>query len=235
MIVDFLKNNLFFQNLASFVHSKIPPMVQHNWEKYTALKKAFYLTALEQLEGDYLEFGVFTGSSFVFAAREHKKLKFLSDLKTKFYGFDSFSGFGKVSEHDGHPFYLDNIFKVNAQKVIANIRKHTGGLEVQIVQGYFEQTLQGKTAQSLGVQRARIVFIDCDLKDPAALALNFVKPALQPGTILIMDDFFSYKGDPKKGVAGAYNDFCEQNPHILWRKLYDYGYGGLAYIISGIK
>jgi len=210
-------------------------MVQHNWEKYTALKKAFYLTALEQLEGDYLEFGVFTGSSFVSALRVNKKLKFLGKIQTKFFGFDSFIGFGQVAETDRHPFYLDNIFKVNEKKVINNILKHSQGQEVKIIPGYFEQTLQNKTASGLGVKKARIVFIDCDLKEPAALALNFVQPILQQGAILIMDDFFSYKGDAQKGVAGAYNEFCQKYPNISWRKLYDYGYGGVAYIISDIR
>src|ERR1035438_4633356 len=118
MLIDFLKNNLFFQNTASYVHSKIPSMVEHNWQKYGALKKAFHLTAMEHLEGDYLEFGVFTGSSFVFAMRIHRQLKFVADLPTKFYGFDSFSGFGKVTEGDRHPLYLDSIFKVDEKKVI---------------------------------------------------------------------------------------------------------------------
>lgn len=235
MLINFLKNNLFVQNLASWIHSKLPPMVEHNWQKYTAIKKAFYLTALEHLEGDYFEFGVFTGSSFVSAMRVHKKLKFLGGIKTKFFGFDSFSGFGEVSENDRHPFYLDNIFKVNAEKIIGNIQRHTGGQEIKIIRGYFEQTLGNKTALELGAKKARIVFIDCDLKEPAALALNFVKPVLQQGTILIMDDFFSYKGDPAKGVCGAYNEFCQKNPQLAWRKLYDYGYGGVAYMVCGVS
>lgn len=235
MLVNFLKNNLFVQNLASFVHSKLPPMVEHNWQKYTALKKAFYLTALERLEGDYFEFGVFTGSSFVSAIRIHRRLKFLGNVHTKFYGFDSFSGFGKVSDNDRHPFYLDNIFQVNAEKVVKNINKHAHGQDIQIVRGYFDETLGGKNAAGLGAKKARIIFIDCDLKEPADLALNFIKPVLQQGTILIMDDFFSYKGDPAKGVAGAYNEFCQKNPALSWRKLFDYGYGGVVYIVSGIN
>ena len=47
-------------------------MVEHNLGKYHALKKAFYLTALENLHEDYLEFGVFTGGSFVFATKAHR-------------------------------------------------------------------------------------------------------------------------------------------------------------------
>src|SRR5690606_38628265 len=130
-------------------------------------------TALENLNGDYLEFGVFTGSSFVFSARIHKKLAYLGKVKTKFFGFDSFSGFGDVKEHDRHPFYIDSIFTLNARRVIGNIKRKTKGLQTEIVQGLFSDTLKDKKAIDLGIEKIRILFIDCDLKEPAAQALAF--------------------------------------------------------------
>lgn len=233
-LIKFLKNFFFLQNLAGWFASKIPVAIEHNIQKYGALKKAFYLTALEQLEGDYLEFGVFTGSSFNFAMRIHRQLRFLGDIKTRFLGFDSFSGFGKVSAEDRHPFYLDTIFAVNEAKVVKNIKKHARGCETQIVKGYFEDTIRDKTARDFKVEKARIVFIDCDLKEPAKLVLEFVRPAIQLGTILVMDDFFSYKGDQTRGISGAFEEFCAKYPTIKWRRILDYGYGGIAYIASQV-
>lgn len=211
---------------------RVPAVVEHNLGKYHAIKKAFYLTGLEQLSGDYLEFGVFTGSSFVCALRAHKALRYLGSIQTRFFGFDSFSGFGDVSVDDTHPFYQDSIFSVNEKAVVSNIKKKAGSIPVHIESGYFEKTLKGKTAESLGIRKARVVLIDCDLKDPARLCLEYIGPTLQPGTILIMDDFFSYKGDGKKGLAGAFAEFCASNPHHVWRKVFDYGYGGVAYVLS---
>ena len=231
-LIEFLKNNFFVTNAASWLVTRVPAMVEHNLGKYRAIKKAFYLTGLEQLEGDYLEFGVFTGSSFVCALRAHKSLRFLGDIKTAFYGFDSFSGFGKKTESDEHPFYQNETFAVNEARAVSNIRKKAGNLPVHIVSGYFEDTLKGQTAESLGVEKARVVLIDCDLKDPTLLSLDFVAPVLQQGTVVIMDDFFSYRGDEDKGVAGAFFEFCKKHPGISWRKLYDYGYGGVAYMVS---
>lgn len=234
-LITFLKNNFFIQNVLSWVVTRpFSYMAGHNLGKYSALKKAFYLTGLERLEGDYLEFGVFTGSSFVCALRAHRALRYLGEIKTKFYGFDSFSGFGTVSEGDRHPFYQDNIFSVHQGRVVRNIKRKAKGLPVTIVPGYFEDTLKDKTAPALGIERARVILIDCDLKDPAALCLEFVRPALQQGTVLVMDDFFSYKGDETKGVAGAFFEFAERYPNIRWRKAYDYGYGGVAYIVSSV-
>lgn len=235
MLIKLLKGNLFFQNLASWFVSNVPFVIEHNLGKYHALKKAFYLTALEQLQGDYLEFGVFTGSSFVLAMRVHKKLKYLGELSTKFYGFDSFSGFGDVTKEDAHPFYLDDIFNVDAERVIRNIKKKSKGLDIEIVEGFFEETIKDKHSSEFDMSVARIVFIDCDLKGPAKIVFDFIKPIIQQGMLLIMDDFYSYKGDSHLGVSGAYKEFCEENQNIKWRKVFDYGYGGIAYMVSEIE
>ncbi len=231
-LISFLKNNLFMQNLAARMISAVPCVVEHNIEKYKAIKKAMYLTALEQLPGDYLEFGVFTGSSFVFAMHIHRKLQYLSKHPTKFYGFDSFEGFGEVQEVDTHPFYTNDTFRVDANKVISNIKKQGRGCQIELVKGYFNESIKGRSASSMGIEKSRVIFIDCDLKAPSAVALEFIKPTLQQGTILIMDDFYSYKGDPSLGVCGAFEDFNRSFTNIEWRRIFDYGYGGAAFILA---
>lgn len=235
-LIEWLKSNLFVQNLVSFIYTRIPAFLEHNLGKYHAIKKAFYLTALDGIDGDYLEFGVFTGSSFVCALRAHRRLKYLGDLKTNFYGFDSFEGFGQLKDYDRHPFYISSIFKVNADQIIKNIYKKGRGLNVKIIKGFFNQTIGGKDCQKdFAINKIRCIFIDCDLKDSTREALNFSASGFQPGTILLFDDFFSFKGDSAKGVAGAFSDFCQNNPSLRFRKVFDYGYGGVAYILSEIK
>ena len=77
--------------------------------------------------------------------------------------------------------------------------------------------------------------IDCDLKESTTLALNFAKPSLQEGTIIIFDDFNFYKGNRNKGEFGAFEDFKNQNPNIIFRRVFDYGYSGRAFIISSVS
>ena len=90
----------FLQNISSYIISKINPAIIHNIGKYFAIKKVFYLSSIEQIKGDYFEFGVYTGSSFAHAIRCAKShIVFDKDFsKTKFYGFDSFKGFGDLEE-----------------------------------------------------------------------------------------------------------------------------------------
>lgn len=231
-LVNLFKSIFFFQNFAAWFVSRIPCVIEHNLQKYFAIKKAFYLTAMEQLEGDYLEFGTFTGSSFVFATQIHRQLQALSKKPTRFYAFDSFSGFGAKETADEHPFYRDDIFKVDEKRVIDNIKRNSGKCEIRIVKGFYADSIQGKRPSEFGVEKSRVVFIDCDLKGSAQTALEFVGPTLQQGTILVVDDFYSYKGSSTLGVCGALEEFNSKNSHIQWRKVCDYGYGGVVLICS---
>jgi len=59
----------FLQNISSNLIAHVNPDIVHNIGKYFARKKAFYLSSLEEIDGDYYEFGVYTGSSFSHAIR----------------------------------------------------------------------------------------------------------------------------------------------------------------------
>ena len=112
LLLSLIKKFPVFQNLTGSLYARIPAFAEHNIAKYQALKKAFYLTALEKLEGDYLEFGVFTGSSFVFSVKAHRSLQGLAKLPTRFFGFDSFAGFGPVGENENTPSTQTTIFRL---------------------------------------------------------------------------------------------------------------------------
>ena len=60
----------------------------------------------------YLEFGVFTGSTFNYAMKVNKRIEKLGykNMDCEFIGFDSFKGFGHIKKDDEHPNYKDNVF-----------------------------------------------------------------------------------------------------------------------------
>ena len=91
-LIKLIKNNLFIQNFFSTILAAIlHPYLEFSLSKYTAIKKALYITANDETHGSYIEFGIFTGSSFNFAMRINKKIdKIFGDTKCEFFGFDSF-------------------------------------------------------------------------------------------------------------------------------------------------
>ena len=114
-----------FKNIASNIISGLNPAIIHNIEKYWAIKKTVYLNSLEQQIGDYVEFGVYTGSSFCHSIRcfnKHEKFN-PNQRQTKFIGFDSFEGFGKLDDFDQHPFYIDQNFKTDFRNVKKRVEK----------------------------------------------------------------------------------------------------------------
>ena len=81
--------------------------------------------------------------------------------------------------------------------------------------------------------KARIVFIDSDTYNSAKAVLNFLKQSIQEGTIIILDDYFSYRGSLTRGVAGATYEFMKKT-NIQFRELSSYGMGGKVVIVSKI-
>jgi hypothetical protein len=234
-LFDIAKEVLFFQDAMSYLSILMPPVVEHNLSKHSVIKKAFYMTAMDQTHGDYYEFGIFTGSSFVCAMRAYSKMKNLSESETTFFGFDSFQGFGDIKEDDSHIFFQNSMFSLpNKKKILDFIKKRSKNNHYQVVEGFFDDTLKGKSCAGLSQRKARIVFIDCDLKELAILALEYIKDGLQEGTILILDDFYLFKGSHEKGIAGAFYWFANQYPHITFSKILDYGYGSAAFIVTKI-
>jgi len=235
-LLKIIKKNLFIQNFVASIISFIPPYLEFSVAKYLAIKKAMYITAHDATNGSYLEFGVFTGSSFNFAMKANKKIeKIFGKTDCEFIGFDSFKGFGKIKKEDENPSFEDHIFSVNQDKVLKNIEKCSKGQKMRIIKGFYEDTIKNKTTQDLNIDKARVVMIDCDLKESARLALEFIKPAIQEGTIILFDDYVFFKGNIEKGEYGAFKDFQKKYPEFLFRRIFDYGYGSRAFIAHKIN
>lgn len=212
--------------------SRMNPAITHNIEKYIAIKKIVYLNSTEQLKGDYLEFGVFTGSSFCHTIRCLKDCEIYNPEQrhTQCYGFDSFEGFGDLSDQDKHPIYVDQNFETEFITVKKRVHNTMGNWsKATLIKGFFCKTLS-RIPQEYGIEKARIVFIDSDTYSSSKSAFDFIHNIVQPGTHIILDDFFSYKGNPNKGVASAFNEFIEQSS-LNYRKILDYGMGGIAVVL----
>ena len=230
---SFLSKLYFLQNLLGRIVAQIiPPFLIHNLGKYFALKKAFYLVNLEELDGAYVEFGVFTGSSMACAIMNSRYSRVGEIKQRRFVGFDSFEGFGEISEIDKHPFYKNLNFKTNYESVHKRLSKVMGKnkAELELVKGYFSETCDGVDPSQYGIKKTAVVLIDCDTHDGAKSSFDFLEPTFQEGTILILDDFFSYKGSSQKGLKKAFDDWREKS-EFKTRAISDYGMGGRMFIL----
>lgn len=231
-----IKNSFWLQTLAAKLITSVHPAIEHNVQKIAALKRAFYLCNLEAVPGDYLEFGMYEGTSFIGAFEANRCGRDNNTPERAFHGYDSFEGFKYFSGNDQHPFFAEGAFKSSYQATRKRVDRHFGNRAVwSITPGYVEDTIGGKDCRKCGIEKIAIVFIDLDLGSPARIALDFVRPALQQGSILVFDDFFAYSGSLQKGVAGSFESFRRQHPELRFRHLLDYGYGGSAFVLGDIE
>lgn len=91
--VEFLYKNKFLQELFIAIHGRVHPSIEHYIGKISALKNAFFSADPDQVEGDYLEFGVHDGTSLIAAHRSWQTTRYLGSPTRSFFGFDSFKGF----------------------------------------------------------------------------------------------------------------------------------------------
>lgn len=83
----------------------------------------------------------------------------------------------------------------------------------------------------MGIDKARIIFIDSDAFVSASQALAFCKPAIRQGTFIVLDDYFSYRGREDRGVRRAFSEFVAKS-RIKARHVFTYGMGGVALVAS---
>ena len=218
-------NTLFLlaQDLFVWLESLIPPEVNHNIEKHRVLKKMFFYKHIESLPGDYLEFGVYQGTSLKGAAQYWRKI---GKQPMRFWGFDSFEGM-RGEKGDEHPFYLSFDFSTDFEQVRKRFRNFP---EVSLVKGFYKTSLK-KGAKALGIKRAGMVFLDCDLYSSSQQALKFLTPIVGDGTIFILDDYFNYAANKQRGVQAAFAEFTAvQKWEVI--ELDRYGIGGIVFIIK---
>ena len=103
---------------------------------------------------------------------------------------------------------------------------------VQIVKGWFNKTLNSKTASEINLRRIAVAWIDCDLYESTIPVLNFITPFLSDGTVIIFDDWRCYRNDPEFGEQKACSEWLERNPQLKLNKLFSFGWNGIAFTVS---
>ncbi len=192
------------------------------------VRKAAWILAAEKVEGDYLEFGVFSGDSFIRSfhelhevyrkhmspsagrtSEEANKIKSIWS-NMRFFAFDSFQGLPAIEgiDNQGRDF-VEGTWSFEESEFKKKISK--SGLppeKVVTVPGWFEETCVETTIQKYEMRKAAIIHIDCDLYSSTKSVLKFVEPLLVDGTILIFDDWFCFRGNPNLGEQKAFAEWA---------------------------
>ncbi|MCC0076679.1 MAG: hypothetical protein H6898_08840 [Rhodobacter sp.] len=196
---------------------------------------AFFMLKMNRVPGAYLEFG--SGSnvrSFRFALK-YSRLEPLGPTPRPIYSFDSFAGLPQPQGIDRHPQWQKGAMAVSLDEFRALMAAYdaTDGVDYHTVEGFYDQSLPANPPESLGIDTAAFVHVDCDLYDSSKAALDYVTPILAHGAVLSFDDWFCFNGDPDLGEQRAFHEWRAENAGVLEFLPYaKFGWHGMSFLVK---
>ena len=182
MFLKIISKLRFLHTIASYFVSILPFFIIHNFSKYHELRKTLKIIEMDETDGDYCEFGCFTGASLTHSLRITSGKEFFK--KKIFYGFDSFEGFPE----EAHKIYKSEDFSADYNEV-KKIEKNSKG-RCKIIRGFFEESLTDNLIKEK-INKISLAFIDCDLALSSIPVFSFIKGRLVNGSFIIIDDYFN--------------------------------------------
>ncbi len=176
----------------------------HNLEKFIQIKKIWFNIYLDNIKGDYLEFGIFKGKSLYHSIKVAKKLKLYNE--TTFWGLDSFKGF-PVENHD---FYTSENFKSSKKTVEKFFSKYD---RTNIIEGFFDQTLNSEPL--INIPNISFAFVDCDIYESAEEVFVYLNKKISNGGFIMIDDFTSIDNNGNY-IAKSFFDIFSNRELILF-------------------
>ncbi len=213
-------------------------------QQYVSFRGCLYtaatFTTRNYIAGDYLEFGVWRGDSFIKAYHSIREMRrqhtaWLSRSVTlsskqgkasldfdlwrnwtpRFFAFDSFAGLPAGQGAQAQEEWAEGSYECSHDQFKQIIADDGVDLkDVVIVPGFYDVSLTQSLKEQHRLRRAAVVHIDCDLYESTIQALSFVTDLLVQGSIIIFDDWFFNQGRKDRGEQKACQEWLERNPNI---------------------
>jgi hypothetical protein len=179
--------------------------------------------------GDYLEFGVFRGTSLNCMYQTAVELKL---DKVRLFGFDSFKGLPAIAAIDIENELQPGDFACtleSAQKRLT--RNRIDWKRTFLVKGWYADILTDKLIEGHAIKKASIIMIDCDLYSSAKESLKFCGPLIKDQSIIFFDDWNS---EICQGERRAFEEFLEANPQLNAGQFDSYLPSGRIFLVTNI-
>jgi O-methyltransferase len=201
---------------------------ENRMTEFGMIAQAFEFKKINEVEGDYFEFGLWQGRTFLHA---HKMKRRYGGSGTKLRGFDSFCGL------PAHENFQDNIWHAGqfacSEEEFRKILRRNGIMqnEFELVKGFYRDSLNEALVRQLDGVTAAIVYIDCDLYESTRDVLRFLEKFLVNGSIVCFDDYYNNRGAPDQGEARALSEFLAENGGLTFIPYFDYAPLGKSFIV----
>jgi len=200
------------------------------------LRKFFsqYIALLKEVKkggiGDYLEFGVFNGSSISIM---HKIVK-EGSLSMRLFGFDAFEGLPIESENEDGGVWKKGFYNCSFEQMQKCLRKENiNPAEIIWIKGWYNKTLTPEIVKQYAIVNLGIVFIDCDTYSSSKSVLDFIGPLITSPCILCFDDWKLNDLDIKgMGEYKSFNEFLDVNTHLKAKEISSHNRKSKCFLVS---
>ena len=183
--------------------------------------------------GDYLEFGVYNGTSLTCVFREFQA-RGLDQVR--FFGFDSFQGLPPDAHLEDEGRWRPGACCSSLDFTTACLKKEGVDLSrVTLIPGWFRDTLNDHTIRQHGIRKASVIMVDCDLYSSAKEALTFCGPLIGDRAFMIFDEWSPYRLEDKEvGERKAFYEFLDETKCFKAEPLGSYTRRAQAFLVSRI-
>ncbi len=233
-----LRNLLQSAGLLSLVRRVKWRLQARGWLRWTPLVSAEQFAngcdvAIQRLRagghdfGQYLEFGVSRGTSMSCMYHALRKAGLSGVMLI---GFDSFEGMPAEAADQGWTpgRFASTITATERYLSDAGVAMD----DVRLVKGWFSDTLTAETAEELGVDKASLIMVDCDIYSASKEALDFCAPLIKDQAVVFFDDWGSRFNKGAIGQNEAFDEFMADNPELAAEPLPAYSTDARMFLIS---
>lgn len=181
--------------------------------------------------GDYLEFGVFNGSSIGSMWLASKELGVTA---TRFFGFDAFEGLPADSEKEDDGVWKKGFYTCSFEKMQECLdRRNINPNDITWIKGWYDKTLNQETTSKYNLGKFGIIFVDCDTYSSSKSVLDYIAPLIKEPLILCFDDWKLNDLDVKgMGEYKSFNEFLENNPRFKAKEIKSYNRKSRSFLIT---
>ncbi|NJO43420.1 MAG: hypothetical protein HC769_29725 [Cyanobacteria bacterium CRU_2_1] len=184
--------------------------------------------------GDYLEFGVFTGTSL---SCMYQILQELNLDHIRLFGFDSFEGLPESAATEDDNTWNPGDFKFGYEFTKGILTQR--GIDWNrtfLTKGWFCNTLTPEFIQQHEIKKASVIMVDCDLYSSTQDVLKFCMPLIQDRAIVFFDDWNSNKlAEKNLGEKKAFDEYLAEHPHYAIEEFGCYTDHSAVFVVSRVS
>ena len=206
------------------------PFDRQSREMFFLAATGYLFTNYEErlANGYYMEFGCYKARTMRYCWRHTQH-----NFNLTYVGFDSFQGLPDIQEIDYQPVWKKGALSMDEETFIRKVC--AAGLpreRLVTVKGFYDDSLTEELAGRLLPRKASMIYIDCDLYTSTVPVLKFIRPFLQKGAVIALDDWNCFLADPDRGQRRAWREFREENPTLHFEPFVS-GHGLMSFIYTG--